>query len=79
MLGHAYTNYVPMQTSNRRAAAMWLCFVHNLVNKRLGKLEYPCDKLEGDYDCGCGDPEAGTAPYDLPVDSMTGEEVIRGG
>ena len=55
---------------------MWLCFVHNLVNTRLGKPEYPCDKLEGDYDCGCGDGEATPG---LPVDSLTGEEVIRGG
>jgi len=68
-----------MQTSNRRAAAMWLCFVHNLVNERLGKPEYPCDKLEGEYDCGCGDVKEGTAENDPPVDSLTGEEVIRGG
>lgn len=67
-----------MQTSNRRAAALWLCFVHNLVNKRLGKPEYPCDKLEGDYDCGCGDDKARTATNNPPVDSLTGEEVIRG-
>ena len=58
---------------------MWLCFVHNLVNKRLGKPDYPCDELEGDYDCGCGDDMARTGTNGPPVDSLTGEEVIRGG
>lgn len=76
MFDFAGADWVVMQTSNRRAAAMWLCFVHNLVNKRLGKPEYPCDKLEGDYDCGCGDVKATSA---LSVDSLTGEEIIRGG
>jgi hypothetical protein len=44
-----------IQTSSRKAASLWLCYVHNLVNKRLGKEEFDCTKLDDTYDCGCGD------------------------
>lgn len=46
---------LPPQTSSRMASALWLCEAHNRVNKRLGKPEFPCDKLDATYDCGCGD------------------------
>ncbi|TFK45073.1 ERV/ALR sulfhydryl oxidase domain-containing protein [Crucibulum laeve] len=45
----------PPQTSSRRAAALWLCSVHNEVNKRLKKPEFDCANLDAEYDCGCGD------------------------
>lgn len=48
---------LPPQTSSRMASALWLCSAHNLVNARLGKPEFPCDKLDETYDCGCG-PES---------------------
>jgi hypothetical protein len=44
-----------MQTSSRKTASLWLCYVHNLVNKRLKKEEFDCTKLDSTYDCGCGD------------------------
>ncbi|KAG7529182.1 hypothetical protein FFLO_05769 [Filobasidium floriforme] len=52
----------PPQTSSRKAASVWLCSVHNLVNARLGKEEFDCNALEGTYDCGCGgEEEAGAS------------------
>ncbi|KAF2199818.1 hypothetical protein GQ43DRAFT_101483 [Delitschia confertaspora ATCC 74209] len=47
----------PPQVSSRSAAAMWGCFVHNVVNKRLGKEEYNCENIGDAYDCGCADDE----------------------
>lgn len=32
-----------------------MCFVHNLVNERLGKEVFDCNKIGDFYDCGCGD------------------------
>ena len=29
--------------------------LHNKVNIRLGKEDFDCTRLEGLYDCGCGD------------------------
>lgn len=46
---------LPPQISSRMGASLWLCAVHNEVNKSLGKEEFPCDKLDESYDCGCGD------------------------
>lgn len=51
---------LPPQTSNRMASALWLCTAHNRVNTRLGKPEFPCDKLDETYDCGCGDQTKST-------------------
>ncbi|KAL4079203.1 ERV/ALR sulfhydryl oxidase domain-containing protein, partial [Scleroderma citrinum] len=50
----------PPQTSNRRAASLWLCSVHNDVSARLGKPNFDCAKLDETYDCGCGDAPAST-------------------
>lgn len=37
---------------------MYLCHLHNLVNKRLGKDEFDCgENLKEIYDCGCGDDD----------------------
>lgn len=50
---------LPPQVGSRMGASLWLCAVHNEVNKSLGKKEFPCDKLDESYDCGCGeDPKA---------------------
>lgn len=46
---------LPPQVGSRKSASLWLCAVHNEVNKSLGKEEFPCDKLDESYDCGCGD------------------------
>ncbi|SPO22004.1 related to ERV2 - Flavin dependent sulfhydryl oxidase [Ustilago trichophora] len=46
---------LPPQVGSRKGASLWLCTVHNEVNKSLGKEEFPCDKLDESYDCGCGD------------------------
>ncbi|KAF2185142.1 FAD dependent sulfhydryl oxidase Erv2 [Zopfia rhizophila CBS 207.26] len=47
----------PPQVSSRSAAATWGCYVHNIVNKRLGKPEFNCENIGDAYDCGCGDDE----------------------
>jgi len=67
----------PPQTSSRKAASLWLCFLHNEVNDRLGKPEYDCANLDGTYDCGCRDsPSVQKFPG---VDDETGIDLIRGG
>ncbi|PNY29924.1 Sulfhydryl oxidase [Tolypocladium capitatum] len=59
----------PPQTSSRNAAAGWLCFAHNLVNERLEKPVFDCNKIGDFYDCGCGDDEKGkTKEGDKKVD-----------
>ncbi|KAF8525975.1 ERV/ALR sulfhydryl oxidase domain-containing protein [Hysterangium stoloniferum] len=67
----------PPQTSSRKAASLWLCFLHNEVNERLGKPEYNCANLDGTYDCGCGDSP--TVQKGPGVDNETGIDLIRGG
>lgn len=47
----------PPQTNSRKNAAMWGCFIHNQVNRRLGKPDYDCSTVLEDYDCGCGNDE----------------------
>ena len=42
----------PPQVSSRTAAAMWGCYVHNIVNKRLKKPEFNCEDIGDAYDCG---------------------------
>ncbi|KDQ50874.1 hypothetical protein JAAARDRAFT_62909 [Jaapia argillacea MUCL 33604] len=81
----------PPQTSSRRAAALWLCHVHNQVNERLHKPEFDCAHLDETYDCGCGDEplslpsraEPDLDPMDLErdlsKDDQTGVGLIRGG
>ncbi|KAF9075612.1 ERV/ALR sulfhydryl oxidase domain-containing protein [Rhodocollybia butyracea] len=79
----------PPQTSSRKAASLWLCFVHNEVNQRLAKPEFDCAHLDDEYDCGCGDtPVSALAtdnvdPMDLEADpsrdEITGLNLIKGG
>ncbi|KAF2854668.1 hypothetical protein T440DRAFT_240342 [Plenodomus tracheiphilus IPT5] len=54
--GQVLARYPP-QVSSRTAAAMWGCYVHNIVNKRLKKAEFDCKNIGDAYDCGCGDDE----------------------
>lgn len=61
----------PPQTSSRRAAALWLCHVHNQVNERLEKPEFDCAHLDETYDCGCGD----TPILDKPSNPEGGDTV----
>ncbi|GLB37838.1 putative sulfhydryl oxidase [Lyophyllum shimeji] len=81
----------PPQTASRRSASLWLCFVHNEVNKRLGKPNFDCAHLDAEYDCGCGDdpisksspPSSDAGPMDLEddpsKDDITGASMIKGG
>jgi FAD-linked sulfhydryl oxidase len=45
----------PPQVGSRSAAAVWACFVHNEVNKRLEKPAFDCNNIGDFYDCGCGE------------------------
>lgn len=47
----------PPQTSSREAASQWGCFVHNVVNERLGKDIFDCNEISDKYNCGCGDDD----------------------
>lgn len=58
---------LPPQTASRMNAALWLCAAHNKVNERLGKPEFPCDKLDETYDCGCGDDKKSSSSVPLPT------------
>jgi len=77
----------PPQTSSRRSAALWLCSVHNEVNKRLKKVEFDCADLDATYDCGCGDApirepgmnQRDDLEKDLSKDDVTGVDLIKGG
>jgi len=81
----------PPQTSSRRSASLWLCGLHNEVNKRLNKPDFDCAHLSDEYDCGCGDsppkaspsPPTDSDPMDLESDptkdDLTDVEMIRGG
>lgn len=48
----------PPQTSSRDAASQWGCFIHNLVNQRLGKEVFDCGTVTETYQCGCADADA---------------------
>jgi len=80
------TKYPP-QTSSRNAAAGWACEVHNVVNKRLKKPLFDCNKIGDFYDCGCGEEDknkkgkkAGEKGEDLKGRTIVKEEgLVRGG
>ncbi|KAF9012556.1 ERV/ALR sulfhydryl oxidase domain-containing protein [Cyathus striatus] len=75
----------PPQTATRKSASLWLCAVHNEVNKRLKKSEFDCAHLDATYDCGCGGEPVAPAvdPMDLERDTskddITGVGLIKGG
>lgn len=44
----------PPKTSSGAALTQWMCQVHNIVNKSLGKPEFPCEQVDfrwGAFDC----------------------------
>lgn len=44
----------PPRTSSGIEFSEWMCQAHNVVNKRLGKPEFPCDQVDfrwGSFDC----------------------------
>ncbi|KAF2265593.1 hypothetical protein CC78DRAFT_444802, partial [Lojkania enalia] len=47
----------PPQVHSRSAAAMWGCYVHNIVNQRLHKPEFNCEDIGDAYDCGCAEDD----------------------
>jgi len=67
----------PPQTSTRKIASLWLCYIHNLINERLEKPEFDCSNLDEAYDCGCGEQAAADGLGDR--DDATGVEMIKGG
>ncbi|KAI5171306.1 mitochondrial FAD-linked sulfhydryl oxidase [Nematocida sp. LUAm3] len=46
------TSFPPIVSSHDEFAT-WLCQAHNIVNKRLGKREFDCKRLDNRWDCGC--------------------------
>jgi len=71
----------PPQTSSRKIASFWLCDIHNMVNKRLGKSKFDCTKLDETYDCGCGDePLAGAIDKEHDEDGTHPQAgMVKGG
>lgn len=65
---------LPPQVGSRKGASLWLCAVHNEVNKSLGKEEFPCDKLDESYDCGCGDEKGEVKKEEAKVAEAAGKE-----
>lgn len=59
----------PPQTNSRKNAALWGCFIHNQVNKRLEKEQYDCTTILEDYDCGCGKDEEEDKALKLETDN----------
>ena len=63
----------PPQTASRHNAEIWLCNVHNQVNRRLHKPQFDCSKLNETYDCGCGTKTmAKTNLYDIDTKEASG-------
>jgi hypothetical protein len=46
----------PVKNGSRQEVVEYVCFLHNHVNKRLGKPEFDCAKASQYWggDCGCG-------------------------
>ncbi len=43
----------PPKVGNHDEFAGWLCAAHNIVNKRLGKPEFDCARVDERWECGC--------------------------
>ncbi|KAH9386143.1 mitochondrial FAD-linked sulfhydryl oxidase [Nematocida major] len=43
----------PPKVSSREEFSLWACQAHNIVNRRLGKTEFECSRLDERWDCGC--------------------------
>eukprot|EP00049_Salpingoeca_infusionum_P015937 m.316346 g.316346 ORF g.316346 m.316346 type:complete len:195 (-) comp15983_c0_seq1:330-914(-) len=42
-------------TSSQKAFSLWMCRTHNEVNRRLGKPEFDCSKVDQRWKTGCED------------------------
>ncbi|KAG9143785.1 hypothetical protein Leryth_011450 [Lithospermum erythrorhizon] len=36
----------PVQVGSHAEFSQWLCHVHNVVNRSLGKLKFPCERVD---------------------------------
>lgn len=45
----------PPIVTDRDSLIQWLCKVHNIVNARLEKEIFPCEKVKDRWKCGCVD------------------------
>ncbi len=71
----------PPRVESGSALSQWLCEAHNIVNKRLGKPEFPCalvavawpTKLAGD--CGCNDDYDPNDPVEAELIAASVREV----
>lgn len=43
----------PPKVGNHDDFVKWMCQVHNVVNKRLGKSTFECERVEERWECGC--------------------------
>lgn len=43
----------PPKVGNHDEFAGWMCQAHNVVNKRLGKPEFDCQRVDERWECGC--------------------------
>ncbi|KAM0688079.1 hypothetical protein COBT_000667 [Conglomerata obtusa] len=43
----------PPKIGNHDEFVEWLCRAHNIVNKRIGKTEFDCARVEERWECGC--------------------------
>lgn len=69
----------PFPGGSRTAAMLYVCKLHNIVNKRLGKPTIPCehvDKIWGQKDCGC-DPKKLLKKYQAKLKREKAEAAAR--
>ena len=43
----------PPVLDSKHSFIQWSCDVHNIVNRKLNKSEFPCDQFEARWPCGC--------------------------
>ncbi|CAZ85881.1 unnamed protein product [Tuber melanosporum] len=67
----------PPQTSGRVAASQWGCFVHNLVNERLGKEVFDCMTVGEAYKCGCAEEDEKKGKGEEVVKGRKGKGVVK--
>ncbi|GAA94428.1 uncharacterized protein L969DRAFT_89787 [Mixia osmundae IAM 14324] len=66
----------PPQTASKSVVSIYLCSMHNKVNESLDKPLFDCSKLEGLYDCGCGDDKHERESE--AKDAVTGAPLVHG-
>lgn len=61
----------PVEARGNLELSMWACRVHNVVNNRLGKTLFPCEKealAERWGDCGCFEKGSGVEGPEAPAE-----------